>query len=286
MKRNVLLTTDFSENSKRAFKGAVSLAKKLDGKLILCYVVNDMDYVPSVSPIGGESVQSVILQKEFLDKEVERKQESLEELVNEEIDYDNSESMIMKGSLEDGLNEAIEEHDIAFVVTASNGESDLFEKIFGSNALNMMRNLKAPVLALSAGAKEISFDNMAYAVSSFYENEKYEKAIIGLAKAFDAKIDFLHVEDSDYELYEKQESLLKTEVDYMNYKNLKLVMQDAKSPFEGIKKYTENNDCDLLALVSHTDNIFERIFHSSVVNKALQELNTPILCYNKNCDLK
>ena len=72
MKRNVLLTTDFSENSKRAFKGAVSLAKKLDGKLILCYVVNDMDYVPSVSPIGGESVQSVILQKEFLDKEVER----------------------------------------------------------------------------------------------------------------------------------------------------------------------------------------------------------------------
>jgi hypothetical protein len=65
----------------------------------------------------------------------------------------------------------------------------------------------------------------------------------------------------------------------MNYKNLRLVMQDAKSPFEGIKKYTEENDCNLVTLVSNTDNIFERIFHSSIVNKVLNELKTPVFWF-------
>lgn len=285
MKKNILLTTDFSDNSKRAFSGAVELAKKLDGNLIVSYIVNDLDYIPSVSPIGGESIQSVVLQKELLDKEFNRKEESLEELVENEINYDKAEALIKKGSLIDGLNEIIEENDIAFTVTTSNGESDIFEKVFGSNALSMMRNLKSPVLTLSPGAESFSFDNMAYAVSSFYENEKFEKEVLKLAKAFNAQIDFVHVEDSDYELYEQQENLLKAEVDYLNYKNLKLVMQDAENPFEGIKEYIKENKCDLLALVSHTDNIFERIFHESMVNKSLKELKTPILCYNKNCSL-
>ena len=63
-------------------------------------------------------------------------------------------------------------------------------------------------------------------------------------------------------------------------------MQDAKSPFEEIKKYTEENDCNFVSLVSHNDNIFERTFHSSIVNKVLVELKTSIICFNKNCKLK
>lgn len=285
MKKNVLLTTDFSENSKRAFKGAIELAQKLDGFLIVAYIVNDLDYIPSVSPIGGQSVQSVVLQKEILEKEYNRKLESLEKLVDNEIAYDKSEAMIKRGSLIDGLNQIIDEHEIAFTVTASNGESDIFEKVFGSNALDMMRNLNSPVLTLSPNAKEFSFENIAYGVSSFYENEKYERAILKLGKLFDAQIDFIHVEDSNYDLYEQQENLLKAEVDYLNYKNLNLVMKDADSPFDGIQDYLKENKCDLLALVSHTDNIFDRIFHESVVNKSLKELETPLLCYNKHCKL-
>lgn len=281
MKKNILVTTDLSDNSKRAFNGAIELAKKLNGTIYLCYVVNDLDYLPSVSPIGGENIQSIVFQKELLDKEIQRKEEEFTNLV-EDLSFNNIEAIIKKGSLIDGLNQAIEEFEIAFTITASNGESNLMEKIFGSNALEMMRNLNSPVIALSPGSEKLIFENIAYAVSSFFENEKFEKAILKLAKRFDSNVDFVHVEDGKYELYRKQEALLKAEVDYLNYKNLRLVMKDSEKPFDGIQDYIKHNKCDLLALVSHTDNIFEKILHTSVVNQALNKLSLPILCYNKN----
>ena len=171
--KNILLPTDFSENSKNAVVYAMELFKGHACKFYFLNVQKTeefvMDDVMSRSP--GSSVFEVILQdnkkrlKEFLvPLEEKYTKENFEFLPF--VDYD---------SLTDSIKQLMASESIDLIVMGTNGATGAKEVLFGSNTLKVIRKVDCPVLAIPEHASFEKLETILFTASSC-KDIKHESA--------------------------------------------------------------------------------------------------------------
>jgi nucleotide-binding universal stress UspA family protein len=140
--KNILVPTDFSEYSDKALQQAVDLAKQYQAKVYLIHVVGlviqcTMEYCldPKTSNLmEGEVVASA--QKMIQDQLTKQTDSKAVEIIVE----------IRKGTPDEEILKAQEEHKADLIVIASHGQSGLMRHLMGSVAEKVMRYSKCPVL--------------------------------------------------------------------------------------------------------------------------------------------
>ena len=138
----IVLTTDFSETSKRAFPSALEIARKFGSKILVVYVEEER-----LPPFVGEYTLTSI--EEIMSAQEKRIAEELRSLVAAELGGDvETESLVVLGTPHIEIVRIAAERDADLIVMATHGRSGLAHMLIGGVTERVVRKAPCPVLTV------------------------------------------------------------------------------------------------------------------------------------------
>jgi nucleotide-binding universal stress UspA family protein len=140
--RTLLLTTDFSETSRRAIGPALLLARKFGARVLVAYVEEDR-----LPPLVVEYMAVGV--DDLLSRQVSQAGERLAEYVTAHLDgYDDVEQTVEVGTPHVEIVRLAEKRGVDLVVMATHGRGFISHAILGSTAERVLRRAPCPVLVV------------------------------------------------------------------------------------------------------------------------------------------
>ena len=141
MFKNILFSTDFSENARAAVPIAVDLAKKYGAKLHIVHVYPEAGHIAEFeAPVHGE-IGALMVQP--AGTETERKLDALCQEVSFEVG--SCKSKLLRGKPDTEIVRYAKEENIDLIVMSSHGLSGLEHALFGSTAERVLRECQCNV---------------------------------------------------------------------------------------------------------------------------------------------
>jgi len=264
----VLVPIDFSPQSRNAAAHAAMLAKSFHGKLILFHAY--------MLPTPVSEVPYVMVTVDDLQKDNELMIKKEAEHLNSEYGVE-TEWLVRIGIPSDEIKALTEERPIDLVVMGMKGVGGL-DKIIGSTTTNCLRKLKTPVLIIPQDARFAEYRHITYATD--FHNELLTRSfdpLVKIAKQFKSTISIVYIHrDSDRsevnELdWRKNMTNILPEIDYS------FVKIEDDSVKHGLTEYIESSGTDLLVMLTHRHNFFDRLFNRSQTTAMAYETRVPLL---------
>lgn len=146
--RTILLTTDFSETSKRAFAPAVTLAERFGATILLAYVEEDRlpPLVVEYMAVGVEDI---------LSQQADHAGERLRAVAESDLrEAQRVEPLVVMGTPHVEIVRLAEERNADLIVMATHGRGFISHAILGSTAERVLRRAPCPVLIVREREEE------------------------------------------------------------------------------------------------------------------------------------
>lgn len=261
--KNILITTDFSENSIEAADFGIEVALLYKAKVYLLHVYNlpipSSDYPQMLDFSSYESIKKNQLNKiKKLYKET-----------NVQIECHS----VTGFTLSDEIKTFCEAYKIDLVVMGLTGSSRLSEIFLGSNTMSMLVHSTVPILAIPKSHSFQSKFKLAFAFDGKeIVNQKNMDLLVDFSKKINSKIHAFHVdiENKDEECTEKLKGVLPIS-------DMTIETEINPDTDHGILEYITNNEIEMLALIPRKHNFFDRIFHESHTKEIANYCKIPLL---------
>lgn len=275
--KKILFPTDFSETANNAFVYALEMAKCIDAEVIVLHVYD----LPTVSygeiPVTISEVYDSIELNNFENFKDQiphlRKIAEQHQLGGVKMSH-----VLRHGDLVRIMKEMCHEDSIDMVVMGTNGASGLQEMFLGSNTGNAIVNIPVTVLSVPHQAK---FERLKYFGFTTKFNDTDRMAlhkVIAIAKRFNAKVKCLTVRTHGFNVTEEGMEYWKSEFKNEPVEFFLIPHDDVK---ETILDFVENQNINILAMVTHKRNFFEELFTHSLTQKLSYHMETPILAFHE-----
>lgn len=157
---NILLPTDFSENSRNAITYALDFYKAEACSFFFLNVQKPSEFILDdfYTAQADASVNETILRdnKKELEQFIAGFKEAYQGAdyrFKGQVDFD---------EITVGINQAVELNAIDLIIMGTNGATGAKETIFGSNTINVIRKVNAPVLAVPEGYTYTNLDSILF----------------------------------------------------------------------------------------------------------------------------
>ncbi|MCB0319228.1 MAG: universal stress protein [Bdellovibrionales bacterium] len=141
--KNILLTTDLSENSERAFPLAKSFAEKFGASIYVLAVVEDPAQVASVTVMDQPLAYGPDIQKQI----IESIKSDINSLAEKYLSGTNFECVVSEGvSAHSSILEFSESHQIDLIIMATQGKAGVKRLFLGSVTEKVSRQAHCPVM--------------------------------------------------------------------------------------------------------------------------------------------
>lgn len=274
--KNILLPTDFSDNSLNAIRYAIQLFKNDDCTFHLfnAYtpVVYDLTYV-LLSPA----------QFGLRDPIRAASQEGLDDLIKQLLNEFGSnpkhkfETIARFETLIAGIKELIVERNIDLVVMGTKGATGAKKILFGSNTVQVFKEIKFPVLAIPSNFDYVTPQEILFPSDLEVEFSMGQLQVLKeIAKLHTSKINALHVSTGHglSEIQDRNKTLLPTLFKRMAYEFHDV--EDMEIP-AAINRFQEEHAVDMLVMINNKQSFFENIFFKDTINQIGFYLNIPFL---------
>ena len=276
--KNILIPTDFSENSWNAVKYALEFFKDTACDFYLLHVTIIYNYASGESPIMPLPAIEVI------DKTVLKQAKTQLKKLLKKIDDvpPNPKHKFYTLSNYDYFIDAVKTHvtekNIDLIVMGTKGASGLKKVMIGSNTGDLITRVKCPVLIVPENAafheiKEIAFPTDYHL---FYPT-KILNNILEFTKMHNAALRIVHIAKKDEEV---------TEFQLENKEFLKNFFAEEKHSFhrisnkkieDGVQCFVESRDIDLIVMIAKNLNLFQRILFRPTVEEISYHTDVPFL---------
>ena len=261
---------DFSKASLNAAKYAVSFAEALSANLHL------LNVVPAPVVIDDSILASVLITQAELSENNHRlmKEEvdSLSKKANVEI-----KSVVAEGLPSDVIAEVAKELKADLIIMGMKGKGKS-NSVFGSTATAVIRKSGFPVLVIPENGDYQPIRNITFA-SDFdpdVESDSYD-LLIKLAQKLNIPVYVLNVQKKNCALgAERTIGKMKTSLAFSSLHPEFYSVYD-RNVEEGIHTFIEKNPTDVLAMVAHPHNLFERMFGTVHTKEMSYQTKIPLL---------
>lgn len=274
---NILLLTDFSKNSLNAIDYSINLFKGDRCNFFILHVKSSSSYTTDdIMTSGNESIYNIIVKDAkdemdgiVLDLKTRFKTEAFE--FDTIVDYDN---------LTDAINQAIKTKSIDLIVMGTNGVTGAKEVVFGSNTINVIRDINCPTLVVPEGfvfrkANEILLPldvQDTLSGNAFNNTSKF-------AERFSKKMHVLRIKPNSENLQEDEKD--KKHLGYflkkMNYEYY--VVSDIPMNYV-VDCYIQTHKIDLMVLLVQSESFLERFFMGSSTTRISNTIRVPLLVFH------
>lgn len=276
----IICATDYSENSITALKYAYSISKKLNTNLMVTHVFN----FPALLKIEFE--------ENFIDNEKETyKQQHLKLKkfcilhLGDDLDEMNvTIEVIENSSAFKGIISKADEIKAFMIVVGIKG-TNILKEVMGSTTRQLINKAPCLVLAIPEYIIYKEIDTIVYATDFEAEADiEVIKKLSKIAKAFEAKIQVVHITtEKEYEVESQMDLFkdkLKKKVDYENIKFKILVSDDV---FNTLRMYLEEIEADIVVMLEREKRgLLSKLFHGDLVKKMETYGKLPLLSFNED----
>ncbi|WP_400078464.1 universal stress protein [Winogradskyella sp. R77965] len=275
--KNILLLTDFSENSINAIRYALQLFEGDTCNFSLLNVQSSSSFMTDDLMLSGnQSLYDSIIKKaknklDQLILELEDEFETQTYSIKSVADYD---------SLTDAINQIKASKNIDLVVMGTNGVTGASEVVFGSNTINVIRKVDCPTLVIPEGFKYRTPKEILLPLDhsdSLRENAFTDA--VSFAKRFSKKIHLLRIktnnENSKEELKDKENIntfLKEMQHEYHLITDIPIAI--------AVDTYIQTHNIDLTTLLVQKESLFERFFIGSPTTKISNNIRVPLLIFH------
>ena len=200
--KKILVTTDFSDNSKPGLLFAIQMASQNDYELTFFHTYH------TLVPTAWNQVRIEGYEKDEAIK-IEEKLNAFVEQTYLEIDISVAHyKCVIKSSVfaDSCIREYAAENDFDFICISTRG-AGTFKRLLGTNTANLINNSEVPVIAIPHNYEKHAIDSILY-LSDLLHFEKEILKVIAFAEPLKASVELLHLSSafdkkSELELVEK-----------------------------------------------------------------------------------
>lgn len=281
--KNILIPTDFSALADNAFIYALQLANQIDTQLYVLYTY--ITPVLSSTHAGQpELLADVYEQIELTKFDYYKSQLPRLHALAASQDLDHSKLIFLfdEGTVVSAVRKIVEAEDIGLVVMGTHGASGFTKDFIGTNTVNVIRNIKKPVLAIPPHATYTPIQRIAFTTLFREKDRSALKEILDLADVVDATVYCTHVRQ---DTGSPADALFYSESWAKMFSDRKLdftFLTKKVSVEESINTFIKEKEINLLAVVKRNRSFFDRLFSSSLTNNLTFHLQIPILVFHED----
>jgi nucleotide-binding universal stress UspA family protein len=277
--KKILVPTDFSKTASVALDVAADIAKKAGSELILLHVVEEA---------GGNSFNAEgqvstgdMMDRLFTLKLIEKAKKQLEKTVQDPryaaIDVNGE---LRVGNAFQGIRTIIAEHKVDLVVMGTSTHTKLEEMLIGTNTEKVVRTTKCPVLTVNKKPASTNFKNIVYATALAKDEEVFSRIVKRSQQLYNSTIHLVRINTpGDFQ----RDSVAKDAMDRfakkLGLKNYTINVYNDLNVEEGIIRFADSVDSDLIAMATHGRTGFAHVIAGSVAEEVVSHAKRPVLTF-------
>ncbi len=269
--KKILVPTDFSDTADKARDYAVQIAQMLDAEIVL---LNSF-HVPYAAASSGTLINVDALALE--DSEKHMKQQI--EYAKQNFSNIKFSSLCSPGLLVDTVKGMVRDNNIDLIVMGTTGTSGMIENFLGSNASSLIGSVKTPIITVPAKAN-LNLPKKIVVANDLTDSgeEQLYLTLKQIAGNNEASIDFLFIVDDEEQVNRKIQHLKAAKFDEeFDASYHPFHFKESGDVEDGIMEYLKDNDFDLLVVVTHQRNFWEKLVDKSVSKSLVKHAEIPIL---------
>jgi nucleotide-binding universal stress UspA family protein len=273
----ILVTTDFSSNSKAGLRFAIQLASQHKFELTFFHSY----YITNLTS------RSDVAFADYERKEADKIQKKLNQFVasvyrDMNVVSENKKCVIKSSVLADSnIREYAQENEFSFICISTRGSGKL-KKIFGTNTSNLITHSTVPVIGVPHNYRKSEIKNVIYASDLVNLENELEK-VIDFTKPLKAEVEILHFN------YPTEITSDKNTIDELVKKNskhnIKLHIENinlAESLISNLEAVIKRSKPSMLIMFTQQNrSFFNKIFFSSNSANYSFKAKVPLLVFNK-----
>ncbi len=276
--KKILVTTDFSANSKAGLKFAIQMSLQEKVKLTFFHSY----YLMRPTSWGNEKF------KAYEKEEVSKLQNQLAHFVGSVyssmgVSYKSVECVLSEAvNVDNNIRDYAHKNKYDFTYISTRGAGKI-KKIFGTNTSTVIKSSKVPVISVPSNYKVEKLTDILYA-SDLEDLDKELKIVVEFNKSLKAKVDLLHF-DFPAELEAKEKMMTDAKKKYSKQRiNLHLANVNISQSFiANMELAVKKSRPSLLIMFRHTKkNIFDKIFVPSYSAEFSFTSKVPLLVFGKS----
>ncbi|WP_439152312.1 universal stress protein [Winogradskyella sp.] len=275
--KNILLLTDFSDNSINAINYALKLFSGSICNFYLFHVELSNTYLSDDLMAGGT--------KSIYDSLVKKSKTQLKTLLknlkskskHEDFEF---EMLIDHDVFTDAIKQVVDLKQIELIVMGTNGITGAKEVVFGSNTINVIRKVYCPTLVIPEDF-EYRAPNQVLLPLDLYDALSGDAftAVLNFTKRFGKKLHMVRVNPNNEDAVEQEKDkqnidTLLTDLDFEYH-----MVTDIPMP-QVVDSYVQINNIQITTLLVQEESLFERFFIGSPTTKISNKLRVPLLVFH------
>ena len=165
------------------------------------------------------------------------------------------------------------------IVMATRGEGNVLDRTLGSVSSRVSQRAHCPVWLVPPRAHYRGIRNILYASNYASADERMVQKILRLAQPFGADVHLVHVNDNRERPPAAVDELavdrLFAQTSFQNTLYLSTLQHDRI--WEGLNGYAQENDIDLIVLVTRHRNFWQGLLHRSITKQMVFHAKLPLL---------
>lgn len=269
MKR-VLLLSDFSDTARNAVMYAL---KMLENEEVNFFLMNAYDLEFSGSPY-------IMQVKEELGAESLKGLKNELSLIHRRFPRAKVELLSVFGSLLEVLKREMNQNQYDLLVLGCRGETALENFLLGSRAYEVIKNIEAPILVVPKHAKFKKPEKVVFATDlKDFETDKMVEPVRDIVHMFHTPLLFVNVLEEEYiNRIDAEEQI----ASHFPGINLTFNFIEDDNVINGINKFVEDNDADIITMVRHNVGVIDRLFHPSITKQMILHPEYPMLILHEH----
>ncbi|WP_440069695.1 universal stress protein [Tenacibaculum discolor] len=270
--KNVLIPYNFSEAAINALNYTKQLFKDVEVTIYLLDV-----YISQPSELLSDQENEKWFNE--MDNEIEDELKYLIEVLRRENTSFNYEYVVESNSLTKAVTKTIEEKSIDIVIAGTKGAKSLAETFIGTNTMKIINVVnRCPILVVPMNYKYKPLHQIVFSTN-------YKRLFT--AKELQFLINITTIKRCILEVVSLSEENFLSENQQRNKVKLRELLQDVnvtykKIDWEGsetltVEKHIKENDSELLVLINHKYNFFNRLLEENVIKKSAFHSKIPML---------
>jgi len=268
--KTIIVATDFSAISINAAYYAVDMAAAINAQVLLMHAVS-IPLMVAEAPMPAETFETML---DDANDELQKLQEKLNIYSNHKVPITRR---AMLGTLLNEIEDIANDLDVFAIAMGIQGAGETNRVLFGSNTLNMMRNMAYPIVIVPAHAsfKEIKNIGLACDLKDVTETIPVD-VITDIVSLFSSSFHIFSVTKPD----ESDASILPESISLQNqFMKLqpKMHLVTNENIETGIFESAEKEKIDLLMIVPKEHGLIYSLFHRSISKAIVTHPHIPML---------
>lgn len=271
----ITVPIDMSDCSMNAAHYAIQLAKLINSPIKIVHYLSQ-NIVPNDYTLTVNKNIAIAKREQFEASIAELKAKHLH------LDEDMIQSEFIIDNFAHGIHQLSQSPERQLIILGSKGASRLAKILFGSSALNAIREADCPILVIPDEYRQHKFNKLSLALEHYMMNKEDLTFLDIFTKKTGAQLELVTITD-DAEDITEWKAKIKSNLLKHALHGISIVDDNV---VHGLENYLNEGDTDMLILTPKKKTVFEGVFKKSVTKKMTLNSKVPLLVLNHQCHCK